>query len=121
MCVLCSANAQFVLRYDKRCRFRLASMQGDVGQALYRKHGIDPNNPSTMIVVQGESVLADSDAVLSIYADLGWPWRALAWARVVPRLVRDPFYRFVARHRYRIFGRRDVCWMPTPDQMDRVL
>ena len=121
MCVLCAANAAFVLRYDKAGVFRLASMQGEAGSALYRKFGIDPANPDTLIVVEGEAALRDSDAVLAIYARLGWPWRALAIFRLAPRAVRDPLYRFIARHRLRIFGQRETCWIPTPEQARRVL
>lgn len=121
MCVLCSANAQFVLRFDKRGHFLLASMQGEVGTALYRQYGIDPANPETLIVVDGDRLLRDSDAVLAIHAGLGWPWRALAAFRLVPRALRDPIYRWVARNRYRLFGRRESCWAPSPEQRARVL
>ncbi len=121
LCVLCSANAQFVLRHDARERFRLASMQDRAGADLYRKFGIDPANPETMIVVEGKRALRDSDAILAIFAGLGWPWRALAALRLIPRPLRDPIYRWMARNRYRIFGRRETCWVPTPDQASRVL
>ncbi|CDZ61077.1 thiol-disulfide oxidoreductase DCC family protein [Neorhizobium galegae] len=121
MCVLCSANAQFVLRHDRAARFRLASMQGEVGAALYRRCGIDPENPETMIVVDGQSVLRDSDAVLAIYDGLGWPWKALSIVRLAPRFIRDPLYRLIARNRYRIFGRREACWLPSPEQAQRIL
>lgn len=120
-CILCSANAQFVLSHDHERRFRLASMQGDVGAALYRRFDIDPANPETMIVVDGDRALRDSDAVLAIYEGLGWPWRAAALFRIAPRFVRDPLYRLVARNRYRIFGRREACWVPSPDHADRML
>ena len=121
MCMLCSANAQFVLRHDRRRRFRLASMQGEVGSALFRQHGIDPAAPDTILVIDGDRVLRDSDAVLAIYAGLGWPWRVAGWLNAVPRAVRDPAYRFVARNRYRLFGRRETCWLPSPADRDRVL
>ncbi len=121
-CVLCSANAQFVLRHDKRGHFRLAAMQGAVGAELYRRFGIDPADPESLIVVEGDRALRDSDAILAIYAGLGGPWRALAAAgRLVPRVLRDPVYRCVARNRYRIFGRRDTCWMPNPEHAERIL
>ncbi|MDP9839605.1 putative DCC family thiol-disulfide oxidoreductase YuxK [Neorhizobium huautlense] len=120
-CVLCSANAQFVLRHDHARRFRLASMQGEVGAALYRRFGIDPTNPESMIIVDGDRLLRDSDAVLTIYRGLGWPWKALDVLRLVPRFLRDPAYRLIARNRYRIFGRHDACWVPSPDHADRVL
>ena len=120
-CVLCSANARFILSHDRAGRFRLASMQGEVGAALYRRFGIDPADPDTLIVVEGDRCLRDSDAVIAIYAGLGWPWRAAAVARGVPRSLRDPVYRWVARHRYCIFGRRDTCWLPSPEEAGRVL
>jgi predicted DCC family thiol-disulfide oxidoreductase YuxK len=56
MCVLCSANAAFVLRHDRAGHFRLASMQGEAGSALYRRFGIDPANPETLIVVEGDNL-----------------------------------------------------------------
>jgi predicted DCC family thiol-disulfide oxidoreductase YuxK len=120
-CILCSANAQFVLSHDRQKRFRLASMQGEVGSGLYRRFGIDPTDPDTMIVVEGDRMLRDSDAVLTIYAGLGWPWKALAVFRLVPRFIRDPLYLLIARNRYRIFGKRDSCWLPSQEYRDRML
>jgi predicted DCC family thiol-disulfide oxidoreductase YuxK len=121
MCVLCSANAAFVLRHDRNGRFRLASMQGEVGAALYRRFGIDPANPETLIVVEGYRAIRDSDAVLAIWAGLDRPWNWLAAFRSVPHALRDPIYRWVARHRYRLFGMRETCWLPTPEQARRIL
>lgn len=120
-CVLCSANAQFVLNHDTRGRFRLASMQGEVGAALFRRFGIDPADPETMVLVEDDRVLRDSDAVLAIYAGLGWPWRAMTVFRLVPRIIRDCVYRLVARNRYRLFGRRETCFVPRADQAERIL
>lgn len=120
-CVLCSANAQFVLTHDRHRRFSLASMQGTAGAALYRRFGIDPADPDTLILVTGDRMRRDSDAILAIYAGLGWPWRVAALLRVIPRAVRDPVYRLIARNRYRLFGRRATCWLPRPDQADRLL
>jgi predicted DCC family thiol-disulfide oxidoreductase YuxK len=121
VCVLCTANARFVLRHDKQGMFRLASMQGAVGSALYKRFGIDPGNPETLIVVTGAVALRDSAAVLAIWSMLGWPWRALAIFRLVPRPLRDWLYRLIARHRYRLFGRRQTCWIPSAEQADRIL
>ncbi|NBB50212.1 DUF393 domain-containing protein [Rhizobium sp. CRIBSB] len=120
-CVLCSANAQFVLSHDRNRRFHLASMQGEVGAALYRRFGIDPTNPDSIIVVDGDDMLRDSDAVLAIYAGLGWPWKALSIFKAVPRFIRDPLYLLIARNRYRLFGKRDSCWLPAPEFRDRIL
>lgn len=120
-CVLCSANARFILRHDRQRRFRLAAMQGEAGAALFRRHGIDPADPDTILVVDGDQVLRDSDAVIAIYAGLGWPWRVAGAASVMPRGVRDRIYRWIARNRYRLFGRRSTCWLPAPKDAGRVL
>lgn len=121
LCILCSANARFVLRHDKRHRFRLASMQGPIGDALYRAHGIDPARPETLIVVDGQQVLTNSDAVIAIWSGCGWPWRAAEVFRLVPHILRDPVYRLIARNRYRLFGKRETCWAPSPADRARVL
>lgn len=121
MCVLCSANARFILRHDRRGRFRLAAMQGAVGEALLTRFGIDPLDPETLIVVEGERAWRDSDAVFAIWRGLGWPWQAGTILRVVPKALRDAAYRLVARNRYRWFGRRETCFVPTPEQAARVL
>jgi predicted DCC family thiol-disulfide oxidoreductase YuxK len=120
-CVLCSANAQFVLKHDRAGHFRLTSTQGRVGADIYRKRGMDPTKPSSILVVDGESVRQDSDAVLSIYEGLGFPWRLLTLLRVVPAVVRDPVYRWIARNRYRVFGKRTSCWVAPPQYRDRSL
>jgi predicted DCC family thiol-disulfide oxidoreductase YuxK len=121
LCVLCAVNARFVLRHDRRHHFRLASMQGLVGDALYRAHGIDPTQPETLIIVDGDRLLMNSDAVIAIWTGCGWPWRAAAVLRLVPHFIRDPIYRLVARNRYRWFGQRETCWLPAPADRDRVL
>lgn len=121
VCVLCSYWARFVLRYDTAGRFRLAAMQRSAGAALARRFGIDPSAPTTILLVRGERALRDSDAILHILATLGWPWRVLALARIVPRGLRDAVYRLVARNRYRLFGRRDACWLPPADASWRFL
>ena len=120
-CVLCSANARLILRNDRQRRFRLASMQEAAGAQLLRQHGVDPNDPDTIIVVAGNDVHRDSDAVLYIYRSLGMPWRLVGLFRAVPRPLRDRAYRFIARNRYRLFGKLDQCWVPDASDRDRML
>jgi predicted DCC family thiol-disulfide oxidoreductase YuxK len=121
LCRLCSGNAQLILKHDRRGHFRLASLQSEAGAALYRRFGLDPADPDSLILVEGERALRDSDAVLAIYDGLGWPWRLIALGRIVPRFLRDPAYRWVARNRYRLFGRRETCWRPDPSVAERFL
>lgn len=120
-CVLCSANARFVLRHDKRGLFRLAAMQGVAGAALMRDAGVDSANPDTIILIDGARVRRESDAVIAIFEKLGWPWRLAGAARLLPAPIRDAAYRWVARNRYRLFGRKDQCFVPRKEWEDRLL
>lgn len=120
-CVLCSANAQFILTHDKTGRFYLAAMQGVVGAALLRQHGLDPIDPTSILVIEGAKVRQDSDAVIAIYTGLGFPWRLASLLRIIPAFLRDPAYRLVARNRYRLFGKRATCWLPDERFHSRML
>ena len=120
-CVLCSANAMFILRHDKMGHFRLASMQGQAGSELCRRNEMAPNDPISILVVDGPEVRRDSDAVLFIYEKLGLPWRLVTIFRLVPPILRDPVYRWVARNRYRLFGKRSTCWVAPPEYGSRML
>lgn len=125
VCVLCTANAQFVLKHDHKARFRLAAMQDAVGAAIMRHGGLDPDDPTSFILLDSEEdgglVWMNSDAVLHMWAELGWPWRAAMIFKLVPRVLRDPVYKLVARNRYKWFGKRDQCWVPTKEQAARIL
>jgi predicted DCC family thiol-disulfide oxidoreductase YuxK len=120
-CVLCSANAQFILNHDKAEHFYLASMQGPVGATLFRQHGLDPTDPTSILVIEKGKARKDSDAVIAIYEDLGLPWRLMSLFRMIPAFVRDPIYLLIARNRYRLFGKRDTCWLPDERHRGRLL
>lgn len=120
-CVLCSANAQFVLARDAGGRFRLTTAQGPLGQALYRHFGLSTTDFESLLLIENGHARIDSDAVLGIFEGLGWPWRAASVLRLVPRRLRDRLYRIVARNRYRLFGRRQSCWLPDPRAVNRIL
>lgn len=120
-CVMCSANARFVLRHDRGRRFRLTTAQTGLGASLYRHFGLRSDEGGTILLLDRGRLLTDSDAVIAIPAGLGWPWRIAAAARIVPRRLRDGLYRAVARNRFRWFGRRETCWVPAPADSDRIL
>lgn len=125
VCVLCTANARFVLKNDREGRFRMAAMQDETGASIMRNAGLDPADPTSFILVDPESaggrVWMNSDAVLHMWSQLGWPWRAGAIFRLIPRFLRDPVYKMIARNRYKWFGQLDECWVPTPEQATRIL
>jgi predicted DCC family thiol-disulfide oxidoreductase YuxK len=97
-------------------------MQTPTGRSLLVRHGIDPDDPISFLLLDSARSYTDTEAILRLLESFGGKWRALgAAAGVVPRLVRDPLYRWLARHRYRLFGRRDACMIPGEDIADRFL
>jgi predicted DCC family thiol-disulfide oxidoreductase YuxK len=121
VCLLCDRSVQFVLAHDRRRLYRFAAVQGTAGSQLMRSHGLDPEAPTSMLLVEDGRVWTESDAVLRIAAGFGGAWRLTALVRLVPRALRDAIYRFVARHRYRWFGKRDRCMLPDARTAERFL
>lgn len=119
ICHLCNGWVQFLLRVDRRGLYRFASMQSDTGRRLLHEHGLDADDPSSFLLLREGQARTDSDAILDVLTGLGGPWRMFGVLRGVPRALRDPAYRFIARHRYRLFGKRDVCMMPAPETAAR--
>ncbi|MBK6674023.1 MAG: thiol-disulfide oxidoreductase DCC family protein [Proteobacteria bacterium] len=114
-CHLCSGWARFLARHPVTPAFRLVAMQGEEGRALLGAHGIDPEDPSTFLVLDAGRVFRESDAVIHVVTALGHLWRVFEIARIIPRPCRDWMYRVLARNRYRWFGRRQVCYLPGSD------
>ena len=127
VCGLCNRLVQFLLKHDKNSRLRFASLQSDFAAKVLQRHGIDPKDLDTVHVIEnyeqpGERVLQRSDAILRAGRELGGFWSASATvAKVIPRALRDVIYRFVARNRYRVFGKYDTCMLPEPNQRSRFL
>ena len=123
VCNLCNGFVQFIIRHDPAGRFHFASLQSEAGRALIAAHGITAvaADPESVLLVDQGKVYSHSTAVLRILRKLGGAWRLLYIGMVVPRFVRDATYRFVARNRYRWFGREDACMMPTPELAQRFL
>jgi predicted DCC family thiol-disulfide oxidoreductase YuxK len=120
-CVLCSAWASFILRHDRNATYRLLPAQSPTGQALYVHYGLDPQNLETYILIQKGVAWFKSDAAIRMTQGLGFPWSFAAILRMVPRAWRDRLYRWVARNRFRLFGRRATCYVPRPRFQDRFL
>lgn len=116
---MCSRFAQFVVAHDHAGRTRLLAAQTPLGQALYQHFGLQSADYDTYILLEKGRARVKSDASLRIFALLGLPWSLAAAGRVVPRTMRDALYNLIARNRLRWFGKRDVCYAPTPEQAER--
>jgi predicted DCC family thiol-disulfide oxidoreductase YuxK len=120
VCNLCSHSVRFMLEHDVGGRLRFASVQSEIGRELLDRNGIDALDPQTFLLIDGDDVYMRSDAALEIARDLG-AWRWLRILRVVPRGIRDWLYALVARNRYRWFGKRQVCFVPSEEQRARFI
>lgn len=120
-CLLCNGWVQFLLRHDRKGTFKFAAIQGAAGQRLLSQEGLKVHGLQTLLLVDGQRTWQHTAAIFKVLHALGWPWR-LAWlAWLVPSFIRDPLYRLVARNRYRVFGRTEVCILPPPDYAARFL
>ena len=121
VCALCSGWVRFLLRHDRESRYRFAAMQTEAGRALLVAHGLDPDDPSSFLLIDGERAWKDSDAIRCVVGGLGGIWRIAELLALLPRGLRDRVYRLVARNRYRWFGRTQTCFLPTPEQRARFI
>ena len=120
VCSLCNHSVDFLLARDRHRRFAFGSLQSDEAQVYLARTGRDADAMlDSVVLIDGEGVHQESEAALRIARQLGGPWSLLAGFRVVPAPVRDAVYRWVAANRYRWFGTRETCRLPSPDERDR--
>lgn len=120
-CVLCSHSAAFVLKHDRHKRCNFVAAQTDLGRALYRHFELDDKDFETFVLLHDGVARFRSDAALRLLSLIGFPWSLAAVFRIVPRALRDLVYNYIARNRYRFFGRRESCYLPAPEDADRFL
>ena len=125
VCNLCAGAVRFVIRRDRRGRFRFAALQSDTGRRILTAARVEtPGSgepPQSLILFAGGKVYRSSTAALLILAGLGRAWPFVATLLVIPAPLRNLVYRFVARNRYHWFGRKTVCEVPQTDEGWRFL
>jgi len=121
VCVLCAGFVQWVIRHDPQGQFRFTSAQGALGQALLHDLGLDLVRLETILLVERGVAYGKLASLIEIATRLGGVWRAAAALKVLPAPLGDWVYDRIARNRYALFGKREVCWAPSPDVADRVV
>jgi len=121
VCNFCNASVNFVIARDRAGYFKFAPLQSEIGEDVIERHGIDTTETDSVILVEDNFAYTHSTAALRIARRLDGLWSWLFLFIVIPRPIRDVFYRLFARYRYRLFGRQDACMMPTPDIRARFL
>lgn len=120
VCGFCTRGVQTLFRLDRRGLLHFAPLQSDLGRHICLANGLDPEQFDTFIYARPDQpILVRSDAALAIAAMLSFPWSLLRVFRLVPRPLRDAAYDLVARNRFRFFGRRETCHLPTPEERAR--
>lgn len=121
VCNLCNASVNYIIDHDPADRFRFASLQSEVGRELAIQHGIDANELASMVLIEEGQAYIRSTAALRVCRRLRGPAKLLWPFIVVPAFLRDPFYKFIASRRYKWFGKRDACRLPTEADRARFL
>ncbi|MEM7232796.1 MAG: thiol-disulfide oxidoreductase DCC family protein [Planctomycetota bacterium] len=120
VCNLCAGSVQWVIKRDKDCVIRFASLQSKLGQELLHAAGIDEHLDS-MVFFEGDRVSLRSTAALRMLKRLPFPWKLGYPFIIVPPFLRDAIYSFIAKRRYRWFGKTETCMIPTPQLRERFL
>jgi len=108
ICNLCNASINFILKRDKEKQFRYVSLQSDEGKKFVQLYQI-PNETDSVILIKGEKTFLESNAAIEIARMLPTPWKWAEVFKIVPLRIRNSIYRWIARNRYRWFGKRKTC------------
>ena len=120
VCNLCSGSVQFILKRDKEKTFLFASLQSGYGQNLLKQFNLPADTFNSFILFDNGKIFTRSTAAVKMFSQLkGWKWVQLFW--IFPKFIRDAVYNLIARNRYKWFGKKEECWMPTPDLKARFL
>lgn len=121
VCNLCNRSVMFIIRHDPDAVFRFAALQSDAGRQALSMLNQAQENVSSIVLLQGQKVFTHSTAALSIARQLKGPIKFAYAFIIIPRFIRDAVYNWIARNRYRWFGKKDQCMVPGPDLLRRFI
>jgi predicted DCC family thiol-disulfide oxidoreductase YuxK len=119
-CNFCNNSVQFIIKRDRKAQFKFASIQSDVGEEIVRTFNV-PANINSLILVEGNKCYFKSSAALRICKNLKGVWKLFYCLLIIPKSVRDYFYDIIAKNRYKWFGKKDRCMVPSPEIQNRFL
>lgn len=121
VCNFCNSSVNYVIARDPDGYFRFAALQSEAGERLTREHGIDTANVDSVVLIEDGRSYVRSAAALRVAKKLGFPVALFYAFIIIPRPIRDLLYDAFAKRRYKFFGERDACMMPTPEIRARFL
>ncbi|OIQ28533.1 MAG: thiol-disulfide oxidoreductase [Bacteroidetes bacterium MedPE-SWsnd-G2] len=115
VCNLCNTSVQYVIRHDSDNVFKFAPLQSELAKELLSPYGVNVSELNSIVYYDsGIAVYENSDAAIKIASQLDGAVSMLKYFWWIPRFLRDPIYKFIAKNRYRWFGKKDACMIPTP-------
>lgn len=120
VCNYCNAMVNFAIRHDKKAILKFAPLQSEAGGQLKEKYKI-PDEIDSVIFIDNNTVYTYSDAAIRIAKYLNWPAKVLYGFIIIPKFIRQPVYKWIAKNRYKWFGKKEECMVPKPDVIARFL
>ncbi len=121
VCNFCDASVNFIIDHDPKLHFKFTAQQLDAGQEILRKNGLDPAKLDTLVLSEDGNIYTRSTAVLRIAKQLSGGWKLFYVFIIIPRPIRDVFYNLFAKYRYKLFGKKEACRVPTVAERARFI
>ena len=119
-CNFCDASVQFILKHDPKGIFKFASLQSEIGQQLLNDFNV-PKNMDSIVLIEGNGFYTKSTAALKIARQLKGFWKFFYIFIIIPKFLRNSVYSVIAKNRYKWFGKKETCMLPTAEQRNRFL
>jgi len=121
VCNLCSSTVQFIINKDKKNVFKFASLQSEFGQQILNSYQISNTELNTFILYEQGKIYTRSTGALKVAGQLSGGWKLLSTLLFIPAFLRDAVYNVISRNRYKWFGQKTSCWVPTPKLRSKFL
>ncbi|MGI9527212.1 MAG: thiol-disulfide oxidoreductase DCC family protein [Weeksellaceae bacterium] len=115
VCNLCQGSVQQLIKLDKNNVLKFSSLQSDLGQEILKKNQLDTQHFQSIIYLKDDKIYQKSDGIIEILLDLGTGWNWVAIFKIIPKFLRDRIYMLISNNRYKLFGKQESCWLPTPE------
>jgi predicted DCC family thiol-disulfide oxidoreductase YuxK len=121
VCNLCNDSVKLIIKHDKNDVFRFTALQSAIGIAMVADHGIDTTKTDSILLIDQNKIYAKSTAALKVARHMSGGYPLLYGFMIVPNFIRNWVYDIIAKNRYRWFGRKDSCMIPTPELKKKFL
>ncbi|MGI8950129.1 MAG: thiol-disulfide oxidoreductase DCC family protein [Chitinophagaceae bacterium] len=115
VCNLCNNSVQFIIKHDPEKKFRFASLQSEFGQKVLQQFNLNANDFNSFVLLEDGKIYTKSTGALKVAKQLKGAWALLSGFTIIPRFIRDGVYNLIAKNRYKWFGKKNECWIPTPE------